>query len=91
MKITNSDYATMVEKIREALRPIPYERIRNVKLAHTEKAFVWEVWYGADPKMEFTTGVLYKYLNDDHITTALRRACQEVLTSRTDANSIKGK
>lgn len=44
----------------------------------TEKRYVWDVYNAAkidgDSSLKFTCEVLYRYLNDTHVYTAIRKA-----------------
>ena len=54
-----------------------YWRKEYAKEGLSEKRFVWDLYYTSG-LTEFTCDTLYKYMNDDHLHSALRRIVKEL-------------
>ena len=69
MKITKTDYATLQAVI--APFDTPERRAQYKANGISAKRYRWDITYAAG-LTPFICDVLYKYLNDDNIDTALR-------------------
>lgn len=71
MKIKPDDLLTLKSAIDEALKTFPHTLYDYLKAGNSAKRYRWDVlWYAK--QTEFVCNTLYKYMNDDHIDTALR-------------------
>ena len=80
MKITKADYGVMLRAMRALASEIKPRRvwlIANATYKNLEARLRWEIWYAAG-LTRFACDTLYKYANDDHIDTALRRIIAEI-------------
>lgn len=60
----------------EALKACQIE-YKNLNL--TDKRFRWDVWNACQSRdFSFTCDALYKYVNDDHIDTALKNLMKDI-------------
>jgi len=81
MKIKSNDYNTMKEIILKKFNPedIKKHQIEYKNSQLSDIRFVWDVWrVSQNQDYTFTCDTLYKYLNDDHITTALKSVIKDI-------------
>ena len=74
MKITPQDFGTLQDAILPLLNaPNSCNLWKNYQAKGlTEKRFVWDLLWAS----KVNTNAMYKYLNDDNITTALIKICK---------------
>lgn len=81
MKIQKEHYQTILDAIQNVNREqalLFYSSLdNNPKVKNKTRAFIWGLYNGTD-LLKFTCDVLYKYLNDNHIETALLSACKKL-------------
>ena len=80
MKIKRQDYNMMKEMILSHNTP---ERIREMqeeykKAGASDVRFRWDLWNRVVGSLHLVCSVLYEYLNDDHIDSALKHIINEV-------------
>lgn len=86
MKIKPDHFEHLKNEIEKVLARCPnavkdYENgnFRNSdKVKDLQTRFNWDCFHSAG-LLQYTCDVLYKYLNDDHISTALRKICPKVV------------
>jgi len=63
------------QELRDAIAPVlaanPGARAEYVKLGRTMRRYRWDVLHASG----YNTTAIYKYANDEHIDTVLRRVC----------------
>ena len=82
LKIRPEHYEFIKNKFKEMyahLEPPSFTHWRRVykDAGLSEKRFVWDLFWALDLS-KFTCDVLYKYMNDDHLYSALRRIVKEL-------------
>ena len=76
MKITPEHFDIMQAAINKVVAVHPVSEYRAANPEFSEKRIRWDYWRAAG-LLAFTCDTLYKYVNDDHIDTALRAIIRE--------------
>lgn len=76
MKIKPDDLLTLKSAIDEALKTFPHTLDDYLKAGNSAKRYRWDVLWHAK-QTEFVCNTLYKYLDDEHIDTALRKIFEQ--------------
>ena len=72
MKIKPEHYNELNSRIQDALKTFPNTLDDYLKAGNSAKRYRWDVLWHAK-QTEFVCNTLYKYMDDDHIDTALRK------------------
>lgn len=85
LKISPEDYTTLKQGIEKVIKEHPVDQYREAlikesKAKDIEKRLRWDYLYGAKIYLpeNFVVDTLYKYLNDDHIDSALKNIFKEL-------------
>ena len=81
MKITDEHYNQLKAMIAPLKDKLPAHReyiIAEGKAKDVDKRLRWDALYSAKGGNQFICDNLYKYLNDDHIDTALKAIMKEL-------------
>lgn len=71
MKIQPEHFEHMKQAIETTMARFPVAQYRAQNPTFSDKRIRWDYWRAAG-LLSFTCDVLYKYLSDEHIDTALR-------------------
>jgi hypothetical protein len=76
MKMKDADYSALKQAILTALPAQKFieQRAEYAQAGHSSTRFLWDALHFS----KINTRELYRYLNDSHIETALRRIASEV-------------
>jgi hypothetical protein len=79
MKMLPEHYAILKEAVMPRMRAEDWAVYQTNGLSFTRYIFdcYWAAWRRTPTLPEFVLGTLYKYLNDDHIGTALKAIAKE--------------
>lgn len=84
MKVNKQDYDALVLLMSAAMRQLGWDTINSMRKACSSakspmRKLVWDIFYRIpySTRTQWISGV-YEYANDDHITTALNRAFDEI-------------
>lgn len=73
MKITDNDLSTLRGFIEPVMQRVPVSEYRAANPTFSDKRIRWDYFHAAgQPALRFLCDVLYKYMNDTHIDTALK-------------------
>lgn len=75
MKIKPEHYQHLEATMRAFMTAHPAE-VAHHRAAHTKKRFAWDIFRAAG-LTTYCCDVLYAYLNDSHIETAVLKICKE--------------
>lgn len=76
MKIEQAHFDRLQDAVQTALKTFPYTLDEYLKAGNSAKRYRWDVLWHAQ-QTRFVCNTLYKYLNDDHIDTALRKIFEQ--------------
>jgi len=73
MKITDTDYAKLVDLIKPVMDRMPVVDYRTMNPGFSDKRVRWDYFHAAGvTALKFLCDDLYKYMNDTHMDTALK-------------------
>jgi len=73
MKITPEDFATLKAMIQPVIERMPVSEYRAANPTFSDKRIRWDYFHAAGlPALTFLCDVLYLYMNDTHMDTALK-------------------
>lgn len=73
MKMTKEDFDDLKKRVLKAVEENPDAKALYKKCGHSKVRYAWDLFHVAG----INIAPLYKYLNDDHINTALMRIVGE--------------
>ena len=76
MKITKEHYAILRTACEQVIANNPNMKREYEEQGLSDKRYRWDVWYMTENMLTFTCNILYKYLDDNHVDTALRSICK---------------
>ena len=71
MKIQPEHFQHMKDAIESTMQRVPVEQYKAANPTFSDKRIRWDYWR-ASGLLTWTCDTLYKYMNDEHIDTALR-------------------
>lgn len=73
MKITPEHLETLRSMIMPVMQRVPVEEYRHNNPQFSDKRIRWDYFHAAGrPALDFLCNVLYPYMNDTHMDTALK-------------------
>ena len=73
MKINPQDFETLKRMIEPVMKRVPVAEYRAANPSFSDKRVRWDYFHGAGTvALSFLCDVLYKYMNDEHMDTALK-------------------
>ena len=73
MKITSQDYEKLKDLITPVIGRIPVAVYRGQNPSFSDKRVRWDYFHGTGRAgLDFLCDTLYKYMNDEHMDTALK-------------------
>lgn len=78
MKIKPEDYEQLKAAMAKVAKQYPIANYRDLAPSFSETRIAWDYFWAANGRACEISNRLYKYLNDSHIDTAVRRIITEL-------------